>query len=359
MLHRSIIIVFICLCVVPAGAQHQITTDSTSVFFGVQSYYGKIFPHSSSVRTFSSYNPYGFQLEVSRTRFTNSSWRTCNCYSQNGVALHYINFNKPGILGSSVSAIIFAEPQLTFGKTELRFRAGIGLSYLTRVYHEERNPENIFFSNPVSGLMLVQLNARYWFHDRWTLLAGGAYQHISNGGSRQPNLGINFGTLSLGTQYVINPYRARPRSKQNLINNTFHYYAGFFGNSRSIPHHVGGRKMVIGFQAGFYKPFARMHAWGSAVEIVRDGSIKQQSAQGAEHLGHYVYAGLLRHHFLFGRFDLSQAVGFYLREYPSSHRVFQRYAMDYRVIQNLRIGFSLKAHLQVAEQMDIRALLIF
>lgn len=299
-------------------------------------------------------------IEASQLRYKQASWNACNCYSQNGVALTYFNFDNRKILGSSVNLILFAEPQLSFKKINISLRAGMGLSYLSKVYSEESNPENVLFSSALSGILLLQLNNRIWLNEHLGIRLSVGYHHISNGGIKQPNLGVNFPTVSIGAEYSPDRHILVRRKKHKTFTTKLHYYAGIFFNTRKVPTEEGVRKPSLGLSAGFFKPFARMHAIGVAVELVNDWSLKEWDRQSAEYYDHRVAAALVRHHFLFGRFDFSQAMGFYLyKKYPTYKNVFQRYVLQYELLKNLQIGFSIKAHLHVAEQMDVRINYLF
>jgi hypothetical protein len=355
------VIFFISLIIPQAYSQKPLPADSTILYLGSQTYYGFIIPHRSSVRPLvQDTRPWGLSLELSRLRYTQSAWRACNCYSQNGLSLMYFNFDDPEVLGSSVNLTVFAEPQFTYGNFNMSLRAGLGLSLLTKVYHVESNPENVFFSRTMSGILLLQLTNRVWLSEHLGIRLSGAYHHISNGGSKQPNLGMNFPTLSIGAEYSIGRIRLVRREKQQVSKKTMQYYGGVFFTSSKVPENDDRRKPMLGVNGGFYKPFARMHGIGLEMELVHDWSLKEKNKQSAEYIDHRIISGLLRHHFLFGKFDFSQALGFYLyKKYPTQDNVFQRYLLEYRITKNIQLGFSLKAHLTTAEQMDMRISYVF
>src|SRR5688572_17842411 len=166
--------------------------DSTTVSIGSQFYYGKILPHSKAIVDLTGSYLWGLQTDISRIRYTKASWSICNCYSENGISLSYFNFNNPKELGEAFNLVLFAEPQLTLGRLFLSLRAGMGVAYVTRIYHTDLNPRNLFFSTPWSGLLMTQLSTRYRLTPQWSLRFSASYQHISNGGKRQPNKGMNF-----------------------------------------------------------------------------------------------------------------------------------------------------------------------
>ena len=358
---RVLLILLIGLILACKTATSQ-TSDSTSRFASLQAYYGFIIPHSKDLGEVSNSNPFGVQIEISRLRYTQAAWNACNCYSQIGIALTYFNFNNPKELGGSLNAILFAEPKLIYGRININLRAGMGLSYITKVYDADTNPRNLFFSKQLSGILLAGLNIKTHVAPRWAMSLSVIYNHISNGGTRQPNKGMNFPAIGFGTEYIIDPH-VHPllqRTKARISDHSFRYYMGGFMASRSVNESLVSpqRKLLVGLQVGFYKPVSHMSSLGLALEGSRDGSLEEQSSQ--QGTSPWVVSGLLRHHLLFGRFDFSQALGVYLyKNYPNENAVFQRYAIEYNILSSLKVGFSLKAHLQVAEQMDIRTTLVF
>lgn len=353
--------VWLVLCFIGNLSGQTQPSDSTIWYFGGQAYYGFIIPHSTSIESLvKGTNPWGVGIEASQLRYKQSSWDACNCYSQNGLSLTYFNFDNKKILGSSVNLILFAEPQLSFKKINISLRAGMGLSYLTKVHDQQSNPENVLFSSALSGILLVQLNGRLWLNENLGIRLSTGYHHISNGGIKQPNLGVNFPTVSIGAEYSPNRIPLVHRNKHKAFRHELQYYAGVFFNTRKVPTSEGLRKPALGLSAGLFKPFARMHAVGIAVELVNDWSLKEWDKQSTEYYDHRVASALVRHHFLFGRFDFSQAIGFYVyKKYPTYKDVFQRYVLQYEILKNVQLGFSLKAHLHVAEQMDVRINYLF
>ena len=354
----GILLVSLMLSINTCFAQQGDAKDSTSVFLGVQGNAGKILAHSRSIADLARGLIGGFQADISRVRYTTASWSTCNCYSRNGIALSYIGFGNPRELGSSYSLALFAEPRLTYGTLWFSLRAAAGISYLDRVYHPDDNPRNLFFSSPWSGLLSLQLSGRYPLSAYWAIVTGGSYQHISNGGNRQPNKGMNFVTVNLGVEYTTKYVRIPRRQKIRHDDKSLRYYLGLTYNTRSVDESSFSsreRKAVLGLQGGAYKPLSRMHAFGIGLEAFQDNALKEQALRRHESFDHRVVSVLARHHFLFGRFDFSQALGFYLyKQYATPDNVFQRYAIYYAFFEKLQAGFSLKAHRYVAEQMDVR-----
>jgi len=89
----------------------------------------------------------------------------------------------------------------------------MGLSYLDNVYDERSNPENLFFSSEISGILLLNLTYNYLIKEQYQLNFSINYNHISNAGLKMPNKGMNFPTVSLGMDYILRPVILKPQEK--------------------------------------------------------------------------------------------------------------------------------------------------
>ena len=64
---------------------------------------------------------------------------------------------------------------------------------------------------------------------------------------------------------------------------------------------------------------------------------------------------LVGHEFLLGKFLFNQRLGYsVLDQTPYYDKLYHRWGLQYRINQNLGIGFNLQAHRQVADYVDLR-----
>jgi len=100
-----------------------------------------------------------------------------------------------------------------YPRTGFSFRFGIGPAWVSRVYDEEKNPDNFFFSNHLSFVAILNTAVNYRLNNRLSTRVAFNFNHISNGGLTQPNVGMNFPTLNAGMDYsfmeVSFPYRTK------------------------------------------------------------------------------------------------------------------------------------------------------
>ncbi len=362
MMKPSVTVVLIILTSISALAQEM---PVNPVLYGIRTHYGFIIPHSSELQDISQSNPWGVQIEWSKLMTRKRSWDNCNCYAQTGLSFNYFNYGNPDQLGNSYNLIYFAEPLLSYKKRVFySLRAGAGVTFLDQVYDEESNPENTFYSAPLSFLLLLNFNINYRISPHYTASVTAHYNHISNGGMRQPNKGMNFPTFGLGLTYSPEPITLEERARQNQRRGTLQGYARLFGTLPGVDateEFPEERKLLLGLSGGGLWYFSNFNALNLGVELVRDGSFKEKAERAGEDYDHHIIGLMLGHNFVFGRFTFNQQIGYYAyRPFPSTSKDFyQRYELLYLIGKRYQIGTSLKAHGHVAENLDVRLGILF
>jgi len=331
------------------------------IYIGAKLHYGFIIPHAEDLKPVSESNIWGFQVDISKLGISPKAWSNCNCYSRLGFSFDFFDYRNPEILGHSYNLAFFFEPYFNF-KSRSRFslRAGMGLTYLDRVYDEASNPSNLFYSSKISGLLLLNLSYNFIINDYYQLNFALNYNHISNAGAKMPNKGMNFPTASLGLDYILNPRKLQPQEKNlGLRDKKFLKYSRMFWSIRSVEaDSLNKRKnnLMIGVEAGIIKGLSNINGLLGGMEFSYDGSFQDLSNRMEQDYSPFIFSLHFGHAFVIGKITFTQQMAWYVyRPFPSaSESFFQRYGIYYRIGNMVSVGFSLKAHGHVAEHMDMR-----
>jgi hypothetical protein len=142
-----------------------------------------------------------------------------------------------------------------------------------------------------------------------------------------------------------------PQFKAGRVDNRVNYYLETGLNTR-YSQEEARRKPSISLLAGFYKGMTSVNAIGAGMEFTKDFSLTVENSR----LEALMPAPFVAHHFLFGRFDFNQRMAWYANKPQGyhDHNFYQRYALQYLIKDNFQVGFSLKAHGHVAENIDLR-----
>lgn len=318
---------------------------------GLEGQYGFIIPHSSELRPISQTNPFGFSIHYQVLNQGKKSWEVCNCFHYLGIQASYQNFDNPNVLGSAYSISGTFEPVLwKNGPYFLTLLSGMGVSFLDQVHDPVLNPDNLFFSSPISFLLFVSPKFEYKFRDFWGVNISIAYNHISNGGQSQPNKGINYPMMGIGINRYLEsgPF---PLYEKSSLSNSFQWYLEASYTNRESNWSVG-RKPVFSLLGGFHKRLTAINALGAGLELTKDYSLEVENNR-TEAL---MPSPFVAHHFLFGRFDFNQRMAIYTQKPAGYHDYifYQRYSLMYRFVNSFSLGISLKAHGHVAENIDLR-----
>ncbi len=343
---RALIACFISLLCLGLNAQDQVTRLRGELL------YGFIIAHAADLQPVSDYNPYGITLSWQRMATGQRQWEACNCFHYLGVMVSYHNFRNSEVLGSAFTLAGTFEPVLwRYGHMALSLHTGVGASWLTRVHHPEDNPTNNFFSSPLSFLLLVAPSLQYRISDHWGAGATFTYNHISNGGQRQPNRGMNFPQASV----TINRYLETaelPLYTGREPESRIHLHAGM-GFTTHKTGEGDNREPVFSVDAGGYIPVTAINGLGAGAEFTLDYSLP--AAENSNY-GQQTLAPYISHHFLMGRFNFAQRMGYYIITPADSqeHTFYQRYLLMFNLFSDFSIGSSLKAHRHRASNLDFR-----
>src|SRR5690606_5060061 len=244
------------------------------------------------------------------------------------VETFYYNFNNPSALGSAAGVAGTFEPILWRNhRWALSLASGIGLAYLNKVYDPVDNPENMFFSQPLSFLLFVAPTLEYRISPNWSARAGLSYNHISNGGQKQPNKGMNFPGISLGASLYLSS-QDLPRYEKKPAASAWKFYAeaGFTTKGRD---EESGRGAVMSLAGEAFRSVTAINAFGGGMDVGKDYSLEQ----GQRFWPSLTVAPFVAHHFALGRIDFSQWMAFYLQNADESgaHRFYQRYVLRYQL----------------------------
>ena len=340
---------------------HAQEKQKPTLIVGLNNQYGFIIPHSEELKEISASNPWGLAADISKLNYSDKSWRNCNCYSKLGLSFAYYNYQNPDQLGSSYNLILFVEPYLGFRrKVHISLRAGMGATYLDKVYDEVTNPENLFYSSPLSFILLVQLKLYYKINKNNSFYLSGNYNHISNGAISKPNKGMNFPTIGLGYEHTIRPV---PLIKKNLEDDfdprKIGKYMRIFWNVRTVPEtpeYKEQHDIMIGMEAGILKRLSRINGLLTGMEFSYDGLYNEEINRQNLDSSPYIFSLHFGHYFIFGKFSFTQQMAWYVyKSYPfNEQEFFQRYAIYWQFNKWINCGFSLKSHGHVAEYMDVR-----
>ena len=314
---------------------------------------GFVFAHAPQVSNTAGTFITAAEVKLNRTRLDAEAKRYNSRYFNSGFSLAYFYFSKD-FLGKGIFSSYFIEPyfinnnNFTFGPV-----ARVGLSYNSNPYHERLNRENFSYSSYINPYLSVGLNATFRMSKKINLDAGVNFNHISNGGIKHPNYGMNFPTASLGLEYDLGIYKT-----ENVIPSPdfkWRFDVIPFGSYKSIDldkkhfYWVYGLGLQLNRKIGYY------HSINLGAEWIADlGKNKEFEINGLPDLDYNRFGILAGHEFLFKRLNFSQQLGLSVyNKDPNAGKLYHRWGLNYKMSPGWMIGANLSAHRLTADFLDI------
>ncbi len=327
---------------------------------GIGLQHGFIFAHSQDVQNTSGARPTGIEAIFSWQRNDSAMFSLCHCYPRQGLMLAYYDYDV-GLLGKSGTAAYFLEPTYKITDRVLfSFKAAAGLSYLNNPYDSIENPANQSYSTHLSIYLLVGVGVWVQLSERWWINPTINYQHISNGGLRDPNKGINWPTAGISVTYqpVYRPwYTGRKTTEKYWKDYSPRYDVTLMGAVLRGFDQDGDRKRFImgGLAIQVAKQVGSLNMLTLGAEVYHDGSVAENLRNDGIDASPVKAGMMLGHEFLLGRFQFSQRLGVYIFDQtPYYDRLYHRWGVQYRINRQLSAGINLLAHRQVADFLDFR-----
>ncbi len=331
-------------------------TESAVISLGAGYHKGFIFAHSKNVQNTSGSYPSGIELSVNLHQRSQRVWDLCNCYPRNGFSLQYFNYDNT-VLGRSVHLNTFLEPYFNIRKKiQLSVRGLAGLSYLTNPYHPTDNPTNMSYSLALSGYVALGAGIHLPISNRHYLHLHGLYNHISNGGLKEPNKGINWPTAFVSYDYSFSDHSMQNRSERDKsYTKNIRIQSCFYTSTKTLAHGEKKRWLIIGINTLASKQISTLHQIHAGMEVCYDYVLKERMRLDETDKTALRSGVLLGHDFLLGRFLLSQSIGVYISNPARYYDVwYQRYGLSYYFNRRLSAGINVLAHTYTANFIDFR-----
>jgi hypothetical protein len=330
-------------------------------YFTASIHSGSIYAHTQEVHNIKGAYPIGIELLFTKQNRDEKNWQQYNCYFNSGVGINYIDYNTD-VLGKGFALFYVFEPQFKLGKLlKALGSTHLGLTYLSNPYSKNVNSKNLNYSLPLSAYISLGMGIEYPLNKNWQMSLLGQFIHISNGGTQEPNKGINLPTLNMRFSYNpisngLNKYEKKPIKLERKTRIDI----GLYGSNKNLGVNDLDRYFIFGALANYSKQISNINAITGGIEILTD-QVTEARLQRDKADKSNVRAGLLiGHEFLFGRFAVSQQLGCYLvNETNYFNALYQRAGVTYYTPSKIAIGFNILTHTIVPNFLDLRVMYYF
>ncbi|KAB7732641.1 acyloxyacyl hydrolase [Rudanella paleaurantiibacter] len=296
----------------------------------------------------------GVEASFNRLLVRQNNGVPCGPLARAGVLVQAYSFRNPVVLGHSLGAALFYEPQLlSWGRLAVSGRILAGVSYVSRQYDAETNPTNRAIGTAMNGLIGAGLLARYVVAPGWRVLVGLEGKHLSNAGVRLPNQGLNTPALTVGMTYFTGASGAqlakRPKCPSGMLGKRWLTRMVMLGSTRVLPattdrpergYPIWGLNLVGGYAVW------RSHYLSGGVEVLDDRSFREQLRRWhGGYQAHRQVTMLAGYECWMGPFGLTAHMGWNIVRPPTYNpTTYQKYSLLAKSRSGLTGGVAVKAY---------------
>jgi lipid A 3-O-deacylase PagL len=139
-------------------------------------------------------------------------WQERRNYPLVGLGVTYTDYGNNQVFGNCVGVYPNIQVRLIRrNRLEWTMRIGDGMGYVTRKYQKTTPVDTIndAIGTHLNDFAVLTSDIRCHINDHWHIQAGVNFTHISNGDTKQPNLGVNTAGTHVGFMYFPTTYRPK------------------------------------------------------------------------------------------------------------------------------------------------------
>lgn len=331
--------------------------------FSADFFIGQPIEHDKKLKEAIDGLSYGFLLSWNQASSKNTKFNNLYNYPEKGFSLSYQNFNSD-ILGEVYSGYRHYNFHLNPSKNnQLFLTTGFGLAYATEKYDAIKNPKNLAIGSHLLAAAYLKFQFLNLFENKkFSINSSLGLFHYSNMSFKNPNLGINTITFSIGAVKFldelpikrekvksINPaqpinYNFVVRSGYNesveIGSGIYPFYTFSFYGSKQLSNYSNLTLGVDYFNSKFLKHF-----------IKNENQIKGTDHNENKNDRAGIFIG---HELTQNRFSFITQLGYTLyAPYVYESRIYERIGFKYNLGKHFFTEISLKVNLFRAEALEL------
>lgn len=340
--------------------QNTLAQDST---FGrwmmdVRINYGFIIAHRPTVVHLQDAHVFGIEAELFRTTNGEKDWEQAYNRPLTGIGFQYWNLGNDKELGNAYTLF----PQILFPlnhSPHLRFstRIACGLGYIEKTFDRLENHKNVATSTHINCMISFGLYARTLVKKKTQIVTGIEFTHMSNGGFKVPNLGLNIPTLNLGVSHFFGqrtPVYPERKVKENRSTSINMLVAG--GIKEITP--PGGKKYgAFTITSTLSRSLGIKSSIGIGLDVFYDPSIETQLKGDSVAVPNFTYSirsGIhLSYELKVQKLSMLFENGYYFYTHlPDDGNIYTRLCLRYHFTEKYFVLLNLKSHFGKADYFE-------
>jgi hypothetical protein len=258
---NSIVVLIVMLELIQVSATAQRKLWGSNLLLEGRVNYGFMINHHLEMKIYNAHFP-AFEVNLGKETYGRERWQTMYGYPIIGVSYWYSNLGNSKYLGSANALFSYVNyPIVRNNKSELNFRLGLGLAYLTKRFDRLDNYKYIAIGSHINAAINLMAEYRLRLNPRMNVAIGFSMMHFSNGSTKTPNYGINTPSLNLAFAYRLS--KENPLLSKKL---TPKLYTFEFPGTKSIDLYLGATAAFKDMGSEYARTFMIYNFFGSALK---------------------------------------------------------------------------------------------
>lgn len=315
---------------------------------------GFVAPHHDYIAYFLRNNVAAFRLNVGLQTDGSKDWHVRFRYPTVGLGYYRSNLGNNQLYGHLNGLYAFFDNHFLAPQHRLNVghRISFGLSYATKHYHVQRNPQHFVLSTAINVFFQYDLLLRYQATPNLSFALMTGITHASNGNLREPNKGFNLITAGVEARYSLKPlttllYNNHPTKSDST---RLAVLVGVLGGAKTIA--VGNNHLYasLGISTELQYRIGSASLIGIEIDAYRDNSLQQhyiyrKRTESGFHNGMYyrvaVYPTYIIHA---GRLGISLQPGVYLNRTTLDGRLTYKLGLRWQMLRDVYASLAIKTH---------------
>ena len=228
--HKILLLMVMLLIGLRSWGQDYPWLSNNNLMVEVRGHAGVFWHHHFEMQKFNARYP-AFEASLYQHTFGENYWEADYTYPYIGVTFYHANFGfnfENNHLLDSLGSVFALYPFINYPLTpnensQLTFKLGVGLGYLTRHFENFDNYQNYSIGSNLNAAVNLSFECRQRITRRLMSVASFGLTHFSNGSTKLPNYGLNTFSFAWGLAYYLRPPRVDLDPSRRPVHRPFEF----------------------------------------------------------------------------------------------------------------------------------------
>ncbi len=339
---------------------HAQSNWKDNLFISSSYKFGSVLPEYQFVHSIVDQNIQQVELSVFKETSGKNYWQKIYKYPKLGFSFFYTSLGNNEILGHEFALFPFVSLQSSPSKKfHIENKFGLGAGFVTRKFNLINNYKNVAIGSKLNVHFSYELGMNFNLNEKLNLKTALNFNHFSNANLKEPNLGINTFSASLGFDYLIGKKTERlsPEIPEFNPKNEFAFIYAFGGK------HTRALQQTVYFTSSISLEYKRVSGrifhLGGGLDLFYDAATKTEMSVPGKIPYKSIYdfrTGFhLSQEFVYNKFSFILQEGFYigLTDKVEKSPIYNRAIFRYKWNEHFFTHISMKSHLYILDYPEI------